>query len=81
MLILFFEGIFIGPAETSIAEAKNSAYLRVIEELGFHMPAEEEDIPLKKTSSVLSPCYALHHLMLKQNVHFFSFFSLKNSIV
>ncbi|VDM45597.1 unnamed protein product [Toxocara canis] len=61
------EKTIIGPEEESKQKAKDAACLKVLtEELELSMPTAE-DVTLKRAASVLSPCYALHHLMLKQN--------------
>lgn len=57
----------VGPPEESKQKAKDAAALKVLtEELELSMPSEEE-VSLKRAATVLSPCYALHALMLKQN--------------
>uniref|UniRef100_F1L042 Double-stranded RNA-specific editase B2 n=2 Tax=Ascaris suum TaxID=6253 RepID=F1L042_ASCSU len=61
------EKTIVGPEEESKQKAKDAACLKVLtEELELTMPTPE-DISLKRAASVLSPCYALYQLMLKQN--------------
>ncbi|VIO90373.1 adenosine deaminase ADR-1C, putative [Brugia malayi] len=56
----------VGPPQDNKQKAKDAACEKVlIEELDLTMPSE--DVKIKKASSVLSPPYALHQLMLKQN--------------
>lgn len=65
-----FAETIVGPEEESKQKAKDAACLKVLtEELELTMPTPE-DISLKRAASVLSPCYALYQLMLKQNVRF-----------
>uniref|UniRef100_A0A915C2S6 Double-stranded RNA-specific editase B2 n=2 Tax=Parascaris univalens TaxID=6257 RepID=A0A915C2S6_PARUN len=61
------EKTIVGPEEESKQKAKDAACLKVLtEELELTMPTPE-DISLKRAASVLSPCYALYQLMLKQS--------------
>ncbi|VBB29865.1 unnamed protein product [Acanthocheilonema viteae] len=56
----------IGPPQDNKQKAKDSACEKVLlEELGLTMPSE--DVRVKRAAAVLSPPYALHQLMLKQN--------------
>lgn len=60
-----------GPPEDNKQKAKDSACEKVLlEELDLTMPSE--DVKVKKAAAVLSAPYALHQLMLKQNVSAFS---------
>ncbi|VDO13170.1 unnamed protein product [Brugia timori] len=62
----------VGPPQDNKQKAKDAACEKVlIEELDLTMPSE--DVKIKKASSVLSPPYALHQLMLKQNVSTFAY--------
>ncbi|VDK89386.1 unnamed protein product, partial [Onchocerca ochengi] len=56
----------IGPPQDNKQKAKDSACEKVLlEELDLTMPSE--DVRIKRAAAVLSPPYALHQLMLKQN--------------
>ncbi|EJD75490.1 double-stranded RNA-specific editase B2 [Loa loa] len=56
----------IGPPQDNKQKAKDSACEKVLlEELDLTMPSE--DAKVKRAAAVLSPPYALHQLMLKQN--------------
>lgn len=58
-----------GPPQDNKQKAKDSACEKVlVEELGLTLPFE--DLSLKRAAAVLSPPYALHQLMVKQNVSF-----------
>lgn len=62
----FLETI-IGPPQDNKQKAKDSACEKVLlEELDLTMPSE--DVRAKRAAAILSPPYALHQLMLKQNV-------------
>lgn len=64
--IKFLETI-VGPPQDNKQKAKDSACEKVLlEELDLTMPLENARV--KKAATVLSPPYALHQLMLKQNV-------------
>uniref|UniRef100_A0A915PD45 Uncharacterized protein n=1 Tax=Setaria digitata TaxID=48799 RepID=A0A915PD45_9BILA len=55
----------IGPPQDNKQKAKDSACEKVLlEELDLTMPSEDR---MKRAAAVLSPPYALHQLMLKQN--------------
>ncbi|MCP9259001.1 hypothetical protein DINM_001985 [Dirofilaria immitis] len=56
----------IGPPQDNKQKAKDSACEKVLlEELDLTMPSE--DVRVKRATAILSPPYALHQLMLKQN--------------
>uniref|UniRef100_A0A158Q6T8 Double-stranded RNA-binding protein Staufen n=1 Tax=Elaeophora elaphi TaxID=1147741 RepID=A0A158Q6T8_9BILA len=56
----------VGPPQDNKQKAKDSACEKVLlEELDLTVPSE--DVRVKRAAAVLSPPYALHQLMLKQN--------------
>lgn len=73
-VLSFVIEVIVGPLEESKQKAKDALCIKVItEELGLEMPTNVTGV--KKGSIILSPCYALHTLMIKQYVcHYFCFF-------